>query len=278
MSLIRAMSVGEIIDGAFAVYRQHFATLFGIGVVCVGPPTLLYFGTLAITPLTSLWTVLTVCAVLLYSVGSLIGTGATVWGVSEAFLGRKPELGSALRFAAGKAVRVLVAGLAKWLIIGIASMVAWVVVVLIIPVLGASVLSAFLVIAGAVAALWVMVFLAAGYAVVTPSVVLEELPHAPDALGRSWLLTKGAKRKAVGVGVIVMLLITAPVVATGALSALIPGMLLLWETIGTLGQVLLYPVFSCALTLLYYDLRVRKEAFDLEHLSRQLAITGAPRA
>ena len=38
--------------------------------------------------------------------------------------------------------------------------------------------------------------------------------------------------------------------------------------------ILLTPLFSCVLTLLYYDLRVRREAFDLEVLNEQL---GAPR-
>ncbi len=34
--------------------------------------------------------------------------------------------------------------------------------------------------------------------------------------------------------------------------------------------ILLTPLFSCVLTLLYYDLRVRREAFDLEVLNEQL--------
>jgi hypothetical protein len=37
----------------------------------------------------------------------------------------------------------------------------------------------------------------------------------------------------------------------------------------------LYPFTSCVFTLFYYDLRVRKEAFDLEVLSRHLAIAAA---
>jgi len=37
----------------------------------------------------------------------------------------------------------------------------------------------------------------------------------------------------------------------------------------------LYPFTSCVFTLFYYDLRVRKEAFDLELLSRHLGIAAA---
>ena len=37
--------------------------------------------------------------------------------------------------------------------------------------------------------------------------------------------------------------------------------------------ILVYPLFSCILTLMYYDLRVRREAFDLQILGQQLGIT-----
>jgi len=36
-----------------------------------------------------------------------------------------------------------------------------------------------------------------------------------------------------------------------------------------------YPFTSCVFTLFYYDLRVRKEAFDLELLSQHLGIAAA---
>ena len=34
--------------------------------------------------------------------------------------------------------------------------------------------------------------------------------------------------------------------------------------------IVLAPILPCALTLLYYDLRVRREAFDIQVLSEQL--------
>ena len=37
----------------------------------------------------------------------------------------------------------------------------------------------------------------------------------------------------------------------------------------------LYPVIGCAFTLLYYDLRFRKEAFDLEILTSQFETVSA---
>jgi hypothetical protein len=40
--------------------------------------------------------------------------------------------------------------------------------------------------------------------------------------------------------------------------------------------LLLYPLNAIAVTLLYYDLRIRKEAFDLEMMSRALAGAEIP--
>ena len=41
------------------------------------------------------------------------------------------------------------------------------------------------------------------------------------------------------------------------------------------GQVLVMPISAAAFILLYYDLRIRKEGFDLEMLAKDLASRGA---
>jgi hypothetical protein len=60
-----------------------------------------------------------------------------------------------------------------------------------------------------------------------------------------------------------------------ALAAIVFKPLMIPAVIG-LGLVFLmfYPFTSCVFTLFYYDLRVRKEAFDLELLSRHLGIAA----
>ena len=40
--------------------------------------------------------------------------------------------------------------------------------------------------------------------------------------------------------------------------------------IGGIVQLFIYPLFYCVLTVTYYDLRVRKEGFDLELLASSL--------
>ena len=43
------------------------------------------------------------------------------------------------------------------------------------------------------------------------------------------------------------------------------------EVVTSLLSILIYPFFYVVLTVLYYDLRVRKEGFDLELLASQMA-------
>jgi hypothetical protein len=46
------------------------------------------------------------------------------------------------------------------------------------------------------------------------------------------------------------------------------------EVLATLGGILFGPITAIALTLVYYDQRVRKEAFDIEHMMSLMAAPG----
>jgi hypothetical protein len=98
-------------------------------------------------------------------------------------------------------------------------------------------------------------------------------------VSRSWSLTKGFKWKSFGLfcvaGVLFFLIFFGfGIVAAVALAVYRP--LLVPAVIGMgLVTLFMYPFTSCVFTLFYYDLRVRKEAFDLEVLSRNLGIAVA---
>jgi hypothetical protein len=67
---------------------------------------------------------------------------------------------------------------------------------------------------------------------------------------------------------------------TGALTptvagAPVQGSLLVVSVGGAILQIVLYPFLYCILVTAYYDLRVRKEGFDLELLAQALAPAGA---
>ncbi len=244
---LRSMTVGEILDGAFGIYRAHFGTLVSIAVICQGVPTIMATyveigGGVIAHPM--LW----LAAFILQGLGGLVAAGATLWVISEAYLGREPEMGTALNFALGKIVPLFVAGLAKYLLIFLAALL------FVLP----------------------GVIVACGYAVVAQAVVLEDLPASTDALRRSWFLTKGYKGKALGLGIVLFVILGLPFMAAGAMVVFVPAL----ETALTVGsqllQLVIYPIMACGLTLFYYDLRVRKEAFDLEHLSAQIRLETEP--
>jgi hypothetical protein len=51
---------------------------------------------------------------------------------------------------------------------------------------------------------------------------------------------------------------------------LIPSAQLFWSLVSSAFPILVAPILPCILTLAYYDLRVRREGFDLQLLSEQL--------
>jgi len=111
--------------------------------------------------------------------------------------------------------------------------------------------------------------------------VLEPRTSASGALSRSWELTRGARWRIFGLGITLLVLLYVPIVAiTGLLAFLLPpsagmfsggsvGMVAV-IAVGGLVQMFIYPLFYCVLTVTYYDLRVRKEGFDLELLASTL--------
>jgi uncharacterized membrane protein len=238
---LRALSVGEILDDGFGLYRAHFATLIAIAVVCTGLPTLLAIyvemgGGLLVHPAAAL------IAALLRGVGGLFATAGTVWVISELYMGRDPAVGDALGLAFSRVWKLFVAGLAKYLVIGMGALL------LLVP--------------GIIAA--------CGYAVVVPVVILEQVRSGTDALGRSWTLTKGYKWKAFSLGLALFALIYLPFLAAGVLAAMFSGSETIVNVAAELLSFLVYPFMAAVVTLFYYDLRIRQEAFDLEHLSQHL--------
>src|SRR5207247_11325620 len=65
---------------------------------------------------------------------------------------------------------------------------------------------ALLTVALVVGGCWFIIYVACGYGLTTPVVVLEELGSSFDAFGRSWELTRSFKLKVLGLAVVAFLL------------------------------------------------------------------------
>ena len=116
---------------------------------------------------------------------------------------------------------------------------------------------------------------------VIPVAVLEPELTRPDVRRRSWDLVRGHRGK-VFIVVLVMIVLQLFLILSGQFFVAVLGFdtesataanlqLAANSVLGIIG----YPFWTIVVTLLYYDLRIRKEGFDLEMLS--LAITGAER-
>ena len=243
---LRPLSIGEILDGAITLLRRQFGLLFGITVVCEGLPAALdvyidLMGGSLVHP------GLALLERLLNALGTLLLTGATVSAVSEAYLGRTPRLEEALRYGRDK--------------LGV--------------MFGATLASGFVTVLATLALVIPGIVVLCGYSVVGQVAALEPLASSTDALRRSWELTKGFKGKAFLLWVVSFALILALGVGAGVLGGLlgtaVGGLEPISEVLFTVLMLVFYPFLTCVFTLFYYDLRVRKEAFDVEVLSGTLA-------
>ena len=249
-TILRPLSVGEILDVSFTLYRRHFATLGTVAVLCSGLPVLLSLyieasgGVLQNLPLTLVY-------YMAFTVLSSIATAATVFVVSESYLGRPLSALAALRRATPLIGRLIVCSLLLAIVVGFG------LVLFLIP----------------------GIVLLCGLVLAFPSLVLEPGISPTSALSRSWSLTRGSRWRMLGLVVTLVILLYVPIVAIGAMAALVlptgggggplnPGLVAL-AVVGVM-QMLLYPLLYCVLTVAYYDLRVRKEGFDLEVLASTL--------
>lgn len=285
MADIRPMNFGEILDSSVTIYRRHFGLFLKLAIVSLSIPLLLlvYVGARFLgsfmTQTPNVAMVLWVFPiVILYYVASLVLTAGTIRIISESYLGRTPRLRDALALGVSKIGSLVLVGLGKGIILFLVAVGVGVAVAILAALAkGAGAVAVLLIVVICVVGAWLVVFVASGYGLTTPVVVLENLGSSFDAFGRSWELTRDFKLKVLGLGVVAILLTnTVPsLVFRGIGSAVLPSVPALGVTLTALGYVLpliLAPVLAAVITLMYYDLRVRREAFDLQVLGQQLGI------
>ncbi|HEV8197090.1 MAG TPA: hypothetical protein VGP87_10650, partial [Gemmatimonadales bacterium] len=106
--------------------------------------------------------------------------------------------------------------------------------------------------------------------------VLEMPENSTQAMGRSWELTKGFRGKVLLTMICVGLMFMVPTITVSVIWGILGAstgrvMVIGTEVLTSLLTILINPFFYVVLTVLYYDLRVRKEGFDLELLATQMA-------
>lgn len=281
MADLKPMDIGEILDGALTIFRRHFLLFMKVGIITLWLPVALTIY-LQLAGGAAQHIILAIIINVIHYFAGLFLTAAAIRIIADSYLGRRPELSDALALGGSKIMPLFLVGLGKALLLGLIAVAIVAFGAVTFPrVATGGAAGLFAVVLTILAGCWFIVYVACGYAVTTPVVVLEELNASFDAFGRSWDLTRGFKLKIFLISLVAIVIVFVPGVAIGALgAALTPDARMLGQAI-EIGSaalpVVLTPLFSCVLTLLYYDLRVRREAFDLEVLSEQLGAGGAVR-
>lgn len=299
---LRPLGIADVLDEMIELYKTNFVLLVGISAFLYVPYSLLTTGLQnprfdvqtpsfeAFVPfLISLF-----IALVFYAVAAPIVTGALTYGVSERYLGRETSIGACYKRMLSPAVflpflganlLVFLVGAAALLVPGIMLGAGIALTALGIDGRGAMMIPGVILILLGIPAFVIPVYVWARFVLVAPAYVLE-MRGAVGSLARSWELMKGNVLKALAlmviVGVVVSIIqgiISAPLAfAVGAGQAKGAEASLVLQAINTIVTAILSTVFapftSIVAILLYYDMRIRKEGFDLELLARDLAASA----
>lgn len=261
------MGVGEILDVSIKLYLKNFWALVKTVAVVVVPISVLGFlfllsslpegvtiqeGQLLFPDEASLATFFTSVGIstVLGMLAALLATGAAFKAVADAYLGRRPQAGASLRFAGKKVLSLL-----------------WV-----------GILTTMVVVAGFLLLIIPGIYMGIALMVVVPVLMVEDI-RGFKALRRSRDLVRGRWWPVFGLvilGIILIPLILQTLVVLPFQLFLFVNIesvtmrLLVEEVLNVVAGVITTPFTAAVLTVLYFDLRVRKEAFDLELLAGRI--------
>jgi hypothetical protein len=265
---LRPLSLGELLDRTFSLYRRHFLLFVGIAAI---PYSFFFITNLAISLLPVFARsaagsavvavgggILAVVAVLAGAVAFLFSVGATVFAVSEIYLGHDTTIRASLRRVRSKAGTIF----------------------------GVLALSGLLLVAGFIALFFPGIYLMCRICVATPAALLEGLGPAAS-IRRSFDLTRDFAGRAFMIYVLYFTMVWGiaavfqfPFILLMAVSAKQTQLMVLWTVLMQVGKFagssLVAPVSTIGFALFYYDLRVRKEAFDLQMMMQAIGTDPMP--
>jgi hypothetical protein len=292
---LQPMSTGDILDRTVRLYRRHFLHTLAI----VSLPYLLIVPIWALIG-TEIWgpgrpapwrNPAVVAGLVVFGMAYLwlyfVSMGALARSVSERFLGGTPTLWAAyapvLRRSLSLVWAYFLTTLAGGVVLGVGGAAFGVALFTAqLHTTVAYIIAAVLSIGGIVAVVISMRIFFRSF-LVTQVIVIEDV-RGWAAFKRSWTLMRACMRKAVTilffsivVAFVISFLFNFP---AGMVMAMRPGwsMMILGRLLDSIGQVLSAPILMIAFTLLYYDSRIRREAFDLEMMAKNLGVPPGPSA
>ena len=297
---LRPLGFGEMLDQTFNIYRRNFGLFLGVSILPpivallvaaavavlavfgIGMATLKDIDHLSITVIAGL-AVVGVVLLLIYYTTMVLSQAASIRAVSEVYLGRQTTISESFSSAFRRLGPLLLITISVTLIAFLPMIVPAALGVTAFF-MGKADNTAAAVILGIVAfltlmAAWVyMVFIVLRYLLAIPSCVIENRTTA-EALHRSAFLMKGNYFRALGILVLIGLL-GALIAWALQIPTVILSLLLAKTSVPWLGTVVsqlvqfaasafIAPLGTIAHALIYYDARIRKEAFDIELMMRE---------
>lgn len=306
---LRPMTAGDILDRAIRIYRRNFVPLVTIVAIVTLPFALVQvFAALISYPLNPsqfdagvfepgrllLGQGLQYLAAFAAAIAAIFQNAALAAFVSEKFLGRGISVRQAYRHALHRWLSLLIA----IFLIGMVNVIVFGVLfgVFLVPLIGIASLgsgadSGASAVFGIMSlafccllapALVVAIFLNTRWAFFIQAIVLENF-NSTGSMGRSWKLVKGSFWRVLFMLFVIALIINlfsvGPILLVTAAATLLasPVLIALASAVsGALVSLLFAPLQFAALTVLYYDLRIRKEGFDLELQMQDLSGAAPP--
>jgi len=251
---LRPLSLGQLLDETFNLYRRNF--LLFIGISALPNLALLVIGLALELSARSDRASVAILSALASLVSSLlilpIVTAATTFAVSDVYLENPTSIGACFARLRGKILRVVGVSFMVGLLVGLGAMLC------LVP----------------------GIYLAGKYGLSIPAAVLDNTPGL-RSLDRSAALTRDAIGRVILVyfltAIFTVLMAMAFMGGVALLGASLFGQSgilndVVQEIISTVGAIVFGPLTAIGLTLVYYDQRVRKEAFDIE---RMMVLMGA---
>ena len=294
--MLRPLGVGDVLDRTFNVYRAKPLIFIGLSAiwylvlvlffillaVVIFAGALAAFARQTATPspdqiagavagTIGFVIVAVIVAILLFSAQS----AALVHAAARRYLAKEVTIGEAFRAGLSASFRLFIAGVLVFLAI----VALWAALLIVAAIANQAIVWVVAVLGGMVATF----YLACSWLVAPVIVVIEKMGPVA-ALGRAWRLSSGNRWRILGIQVLLLILnlvlsiliggLFGGLAAAGQSAPTQFGTYSVVQSLVNLASTIIWaPVQWIAFTVLYYDLRVRKEAFDL-----QLAAEALPQS
>ena len=269
---LKPLGIGEIVDVAVNIFLRNFGTLLKIVAIVIVPLTILTFllDLLALQEASitdpnaalyeanngefrvlneSTYNIAMAIQALVMLLGTTLAIASILRAVGRAYVGQEVDAGESLRFGLGRIHSIIWISILYGLGVGIGF------ILLVIP------------------GIWLMI----AWSLCLPVLIFEGLKGS-KSLGRSnklvnkhWWHTFGALLLGYILIVVVQLVLPLLVELIAGSVESVELYAALLDIANGLTNLLVLPLFGALLTVIYYDLRVRKEGYDVQLLTQELS-------